>query len=226
MGLIYCCRFSWGESQSAPHSFYPAGLSRAKYILLCVSEVWQTKRNIVPVLFPSAGRYYLRGEMRGLQRALQEMSHCSPLSKVWFTAPSRNTSIQPHCGICLILIHIYLSNLFFFLLSFRSVFIWHFKRAGLKVCCENWREPPQICGVQNDNPTFSLFRLEMRTQRGDWLPNWKSSMLTEPLLSASLELKRWSTCSWWSENHPIISSRKLSNSGLLQVLSMETFNNV
>lgn len=113
MGLISCCRFSWGESQSAPHSFYPAGLSRAKYILLCVSEVWQTKRNIVPVLFPSAGRYYLRGEMRGLQRALQEMSHCSPLSKVWFTAPSRNTSIQPHCGICLILIHIYLSNLFF-----------------------------------------------------------------------------------------------------------------
>lgn len=54
-----------------------------------------------------------------------------------------------------------------------------------------------------------------------FLPSSKSFRLTDPVLSVSLWPNASSTCRRWSENHRIISPRKLSNSGLLDLKSWE-----
>lgn len=79
--------------------------------------------------------------------------------------------------------------------------------------------------------SHSLFRLEMRVQKGNGLPSSKSFSLTDPFLSASSRLNSWSTCCWWSENHRITSSKKFSNCGPLDsktllVCSVETLKHV
>lgn len=50
--------------------------------------------------------------------------------------------------------------------------------------------------------------------RGDGLPSSKSFRLTDSLLSTSPRMNSWSISCWWSENHPINSSGKLSDSRL------------
>lgn len=110
--LTLSCSLKRSESQSAPPVYCPAGLSSLELLTrpslhmysftLCVWSLTD-KSNIVLVLVSQS---QLLLSVQGWKESLL------PLSKVWFTVPSINTSAQLHCGIQLILTHFTLSNLF------------------------------------------------------------------------------------------------------------------
>lgn len=94
------------------------------------------------------------------------------LSKVWLRVPSINTSVQPHCGIWLILTHISLSNLFFL----QDYLYLTFTGAGLKGVQRVFNLSPTDLREWNRNRRkyYNCFWKSSRKGRGDAFPTARS----------------------------------------------------